>query len=163
MAVDMFIKIKDIDGESKDDKHKDWIDVLSWSWGMDNPGRAAAGGGRGGGGRVNIQDLSFSHPLDKASPSLMLHCATGEHIKDATLTVRKAGGDAQQQDYYIITMERIKVTSVSLGSSSGDEDPVEDVTLNFSEVKVKYIEQDARGGTKGIHEFGWNVATNKPA
>lgn len=161
MAVDMFIKIQDIDGESLDDKHKNWIDVLSWSWGMENPGRAAGDGGRGGGGRVNIQDVSFSHPLDKSSPDLMLYCCTGKHIEEATLTLRKAGGE-QREDYYIITMEKVLVTSVSVGGVAGEEEPKENVTLNFAKVKVKYVEQDAKGGSGGIHEFGWDLAKNRP-
>ena len=92
MAVDIFIKIGDIKGESMDKAHKDEIDVLNWSWGMSQSGNMHVGGG-GGAGKVNIQDLSLTKYVDKASPNLMMHCASGKHIDKVTLTVRKAGGE----------------------------------------------------------------------
>src|SRR5215472_8307072 len=91
MAVDMFIKIGVIKGESKDDTHKDEIDVLAWSWGESNSGTTHQGGG-GGSGKVNVQDLSFTKWVDLSTASLMQACTTGQHIDTATLTVRKAGG-----------------------------------------------------------------------
>src|SRR2546428_4790168 len=90
VASDIFAKIGDIKGESLDDKHKDEIEVLSWSWGVTNTG--ARGGGAGGGaGKASVRDLSFTHKIDKASPVLMQTCATGVHLKEATITHRKAG------------------------------------------------------------------------
>src|SRR5438552_730230 len=90
MAVDMFIKIDGVKGESKDSKQKDDIDVLAWSWGLSNSGSAHVGGGAGT-GKVNVQDLSFTKYIDKSSPDLMLHCCTGKHISKAELFCRKAG------------------------------------------------------------------------
>ena len=90
MAVDMFLKLSAIKGESKDVKHKDEIDVLSWSWGMSQSGTAHMGGGAGA-GKVAVQDLNFTHYIDKSSPTLMLHCCNGKHIKSAMLT-RPQGG-----------------------------------------------------------------------
>src|SRR5215467_7426071 len=92
MAVDMFIKIGDLKGESKDSKHKDEIDVLAWSWGMSNSGSAHVGGGAGS-GKVNVQDLSFTKYTDAASADLYLACCNGKHFDEALLTVRKAGGE----------------------------------------------------------------------
>ena len=77
MASDIFAKIGDIKGESLDDKHKDEIEVLSFSWGVTNTGVIAAGGG-GGAGKATFQDLSIVHKIDKASPLLMQACATGD-------------------------------------------------------------------------------------
>src|SRR3954447_13242988 len=117
MAVDMFIKIGDVKGESKDKTHKEEIDVLAWSWGMSNSGSAHTGGGAGA-GKVNVQDLSFTKYIDKSSPDLMLACCTGKHFDKALLTVRKAGGD-NPLEYLQITMEDLIVTSVNTGGSSG--------------------------------------------
>src|SRR5262245_21929107 len=90
MAVDMFLKLDKIDGESADKAHKGEIDVLAWSWGASNSGSAHMGGGAGA-GKVNVQDISFTKYIDKSSPSLFLSCANGKHIPTATLVVRKAG------------------------------------------------------------------------
>jgi len=89
MAVDMFIKIGALEGESTDKTHGKEIDVLAWSWGMSNSGSAHHGGGQGA-GKVNVQDLSFTKWIDKSSPDLMLACCNGKHFPEAKLVVRKA-------------------------------------------------------------------------
>src|SRR5687767_8796178 len=95
MAVDVFLKLGDVKGESKDSKHEGEIDVMSWSWGISNASSQGSGGGAGA-GKANFQDLSFMHALDKASPVLMKACAMGDHFASATLVSRKAGKGAQE-------------------------------------------------------------------
>src|SRR5688500_18345117 len=131
MAVDSFLKLDGVKGESKDSKHAGEIDVLSWSWGVAQTGTMAYGGG-GGAGKANFQDFSFMHNVDKSSPVLMLKCATGDHIKEATFTSRKAG--KTQQEYLIVKINEILVTSVQPSGSS--EHPTESVSLNFSKIQV---------------------------
>ena len=95
MTDDIFAKIGDIKGESTDAKHKDEIEVLSFSWGVATT--PPTGGGAGGGaGKATFQDLTIVHPIDKATPALLQACATGRHLKDATITHRKAGGSQQR-------------------------------------------------------------------
>src|SRR4029450_11615827 len=104
MAVDVFLKIGDVKGESKDSKHEGEIDVLSWSWGVSQTGLGSMGGGAGA-GKANFGDLNFMEGLDKAWQVWMMNCATGEHFADATLTSRKAGKG--QQDYLIIKLKEV--------------------------------------------------------
>src|SRR5258707_2678274 len=104
MAVDMFLKIDDIKGESKDSKHKDEVDVLAWSWGMSQSGTTHTGGG-GGAGKVSVQDISVIKYVDKSSPVLQLACCNGKHFKEALLTVRKAG--ETPLEYLKITMKEV--------------------------------------------------------
>ena len=108
MASDIFAKIGDIKGESTDDKHKDEIDVLSYSWGVTQTGTLAFGGGAGA-GKAQFSDFNFTTNVSKASPVLFLSCATGEHIKEATITVRKAGKG--QQEYLILKMSDVLISS----------------------------------------------------
>ncbi len=110
MATDTFAKIGDIKGESQDDKHKEEIELLSWSWGVNQTGTASHGSGAGA-GKASFSDFSFAHYVDKASPNLMKACATGEHIKEATITQRKAGKG--QQEYLIIKMNDILITGAA--------------------------------------------------
>ena len=140
MAVDIFLELDGIKGESKDHKHKDQIDVLSWSWGMSQSGTAHMGGGAGA-GKVAVQDLNFTHYIDKSSPTLMLHCCNGKHIKKAKLFVRKAG--EKPLEYLTIEMEDLLVSHVSTGGSHGEDRLTENVTLNFAKVKAEYQEQTA--------------------
>jgi type VI secretion system secreted protein Hcp len=157
MAMDMFIKIGALKGESRDAKHKEEIDVLAWSWGMSNSGSAQTGGGAGA-GKVNVQDVSFTKYIDKSSPDLMLACCNGKHFDKAILTVRKAG--EQPLEYLIITLEDLIVTSVSTGGSGGEDRLTENVTLNFARVKVDYKEQTPTGGVGATPTMGWNIAEN---
>jgi len=157
MAMDMFIKIGELKGESRDKVHKDEIDVLAWSWGISNSGSAQVGGGAGA-GKCNVQDLSFTKYIDKASPDLMLACCNGKHFPKATLTVRKAGENPLE--YLLITVEELIITSVSTGGSGGEDRLTENVALNFARVKVNYKEQTPTGGVGDKPEMGWNVAEN---
>src|SRR5438067_340473 len=118
MAVDMFMKIDEVKGESKDKTHHGTIDVLAWSWGESNSGSAHAGGGAGA-GKVNVQDLSFTKYIDKSTPALLLACANGAHYKKATLTVRKAG--KTPVEYITMEMNEVLVTAISTGGSGGED------------------------------------------
>ena len=158
MAADIHLKLGDIKGESTDDKHKDEIDVLSWSWGMSNAPSVVTGGG-GGVGKVHFQDIQFVHRIDRASPNIMKACAIGEHIKDATLSQLKSG--KTRVDYIIIKLNDVLVTSVSDSASSGDEQPTENVTLAFAKVDFEYKPQKPDGSfDAGIH-FKYDIKANK--
>jgi type VI secretion system secreted protein Hcp len=155
MAVDVFLKMTDIKGESKDSAHEGEIDVLSWSWGLAQTGTAAHGGGAGA-GKVQFSDLNFMHALDKASPVLMLKCATGDHIKEAVLTARKAGKG--QQDYLIIKMKEVFITSIQPSGSS--EHPMESVSMQFSHVSLDYKPQKADGSLDAAVNFIYDIKKN---
>jgi len=143
-ASDFFLKIDGIDGESTDDRHKGEIDIQSFSWGMSNSASFSSGGG-GGAGKVSLQDFHFTRRIDKASPKLMLACATGNHIPSAVLVCRKAGGTGEPVEYYKITMIDILVSSVISGGGSGDVVPVESVSLNFAKIEWEYVPVGADG------------------
>jgi type VI secretion system secreted protein Hcp len=157
MALDMFLKIGTLEGESKDKTKTNWIDVLAWSWGATNSGSAHVGGGAGA-GKVNVQDLSFTKWLDKCSPDLLLSCCNGKHYDKATLVVRKAGGSALE--YAKIEMQEVMVTAVTTGGSGGEDRLTENVTLNFAKVKVDYVEQKADGSAGAKPKMGWDIAAN---
>ena len=146
-AVDYFLKIDGIQGESKADKHKNEIDIESFSWGATQSGTFAAGGG-GGAGKVSMQDFHFTMPVNKASPALFLSCAQGDHVKNATLTCRKAG--KEQQEFMKVTMSDVLVSSFQTGGSGGATVlPTDQISLNFAKIEVEYKEQDATGKLMG--------------
>ena len=157
MAVDMFIKIDSVDGESKDKSHKKEIDVLAWSWGLSNSGSAHVGGGAGA-GKVNVQDISFTKYVDSSSPKLMLACCNGKHFATATLIVRKAG--EKPVEYIKIKLETVLITSVSTGGSGGEDRLTENVTLNFSKVSLDYVPQDDKGAAGTAIPMSWDIAAN---
>ena len=157
MASDIFAKIGDIKGESFDDKHKDEIEVLSFSWGVTNAGVVSPGGGAGA-GKATFQDLSIVHHIDKASPLLLKACATGTHIKDAIITHRKAGKG--QQEYLIVKLNDVIITGVTHGGASGQPFS-ESVSLAFAKVDLEYKPQKPDGSLDaGIH-FKYDLKANK--
>jgi type VI secretion system secreted protein Hcp len=158
-AVDYFLLVDGIAGESADDKHKGEIDIESWSWGESNSGSHATGGG-GGAGKVVMQDLHFVAKINKASPVLMIACATGQHIKKAVLTARKAGG--KQEDFLVITMSDVLVSSYQTGGSGhSDIVPTDQGSLNFAKIEFSYKEQKADGSMGGEVKQGYDVKANK--
>jgi type VI secretion system secreted protein Hcp len=157
MAMDMFIKIGDLEGEATDSVHKGSCDVLAWSWGLSNSGTAHVGGGAGA-GKVNVQDVSVTKWIDKSSPDLMLATCNGKHFPKAVLTVRKAG--EKPLEYLVVTMEDCMITAVSTGGSGGEDRLTENVTINFAKVKVNYVEQTTTGGAGAKPQMGWDISAN---
>jgi len=158
MAADIFAKLGDIKGESLDDKHKDEIEVLSISWGVSNSGSMSHGSG-GGEGKASFSDLSFMHTVDKASPVLLTNCATGVHIKEATITNRKAGKG--QQEYLVIKMNDVIVTSVQQSGSSGGGDTTESVSIAFAKVSLEYKPQKPDGSLDAGVFFKYDIKAQK--
>jgi type VI secretion system secreted protein Hcp len=156
MAADIFAKIGDINGESIDAKHKDEIEVLSFSWGVTN-GLASAAGGAGA-GKATFQDLSIVHHVDKSSPLLMKACATGVHFKDATITCRKAGKD--QQEYFVVKMNDVIVTGVMQSTADGQQGS-ETINLTFAKIDIEYVPQKADGSLDAGIFFKYDLIAHK--
>ena len=140
-AVDMFMKLDGIPGESTDSVHAGEIDVLAWSWGAAKSSKPNC---------VSVQDISFTHFVDAATPKLIADLGTGQTIPNAKLTVRKAGGTPLE--YIVLEMSNVLVSSVSTGGSGGEDRLTENVTLNFATMKFTYTPQLASGlpGTPGV-------------
>jgi type VI secretion system secreted protein Hcp len=162
MPFDAFLKIATIPGESTDDKHKEWIEILSYHWSASQaPGGAASMTGAHSGQRVDIGDFSIVKPLDKASPKLFMSCCTGEHISDVTLELCKAGGDKQK--YMTYKFSSVLVSSVRPGGNAQGSDalPLEEISFRFSKCQLEYIPIDKMGKPQGQVPAGWDLALNK--
>lgn len=160
MATNMFLYLNGIQGESKDAKHAKEIDVLAWSWGASQSGNMQLGAG-GGSGKTAVEDLSFTHYIDCATHDLWQRVFNGKHVKEGTLTVRKASELAL--DYFIIKMTDILVTSIHAAGSVGEERLTENVTLNFSKVEIVYIPQKGDGSADSAKMAGWDFRNNVSA
>ncbi len=163
MAFDCFLKIDGVGGESTDDKHKDWIEVLSYSHGVSqiSSGAASSGGGRSA-QRCDHQDFSVVHTLDKASPKLALYCCDGTHIKEVTVELCRAAGDKQK--YMEYKMSEVIVASARPGGSAqgGEALPLEEVSFNYGKIEWTYTETDHKTGKpKGDIVSWWDLTANK--
>ncbi len=156
--ADYYLKVEGIDGESTDDKHKGTIEIESFSWGATNSTESPGAGH--GAGKVSMQDVHFTTHVSKASPKLMLACASGEHLKKAVLTCRKAGKD--QQEYLKFTMSDVFVSSYQVaGSGHGGVVPVDQFSLSFGKIETEYKAQKADGTLDSPVKAGWDVAAHK--
>lgn len=160
MAADNFLQIEGIKGESTDDKHKDWIEILSFNSGVSQmaSGSASTSGG-GTTARADFQDFSIVKTLDSASPLLALACAEGRHIKEVKVELCRSGGD--KLVYMEYTMTNCIISSTSVGGGGGGE-ATESVTFNFGKIQWNYIKQKRGDGTGGGNiPTGWDLETNK--
>lgn len=159
MAVDMFLILDGLEGESHDKTYKDKVDVLSWSWSLNQTGNTHLGGGSGA-GKVHVDDITVTKYVDNASPTLMTWCCNGKHIPKGKLICRKAGENPLE--YITIELENILISNVGTGGSHGEERLTEHVRLNFGKFKFIYKKQDDKGGGKP-KDASWNIMTNSPS
>jgi type VI secretion system secreted protein Hcp len=157
MAVDYFLAIDGIQGESRDAQHAGEIELQSVSWGESAAAGAAAGGG-GGAGKAHIGDLVFSAATGKASPPLMLSCASGQHVKSAVLTCRTAG--AAPQDFLVVRLGEVLVTSYAVEGTAGTA-PVDRVSLGFGRIELEFRSQKDDGSLEAPVIAAWDVAQGR--
>lgn len=159
MAVDYILELEGITGESQDKDHKDKINIEAWSWGMTQSGTTHLGTGSGA-GKVNVQDLSLTKIVDKASVALMQYCTTGKHIPSGKLHCYKASGDSRVK-FLELEMKNILVSSYQSGGSGGSDQQTESFSLNFGEYKEYYTQQMADGSAGAKVDFGWKIPVNE--
>jgi type VI secretion system secreted protein Hcp len=160
MAGDCFLKIDGIPGESTDEKHKEWIEVMSYSHGVSQmAGGDRSTGGAATSGRCSHQDFSIVKTLDKASPTLDLFCCQGKHIPNVVVELCRATGNKEK--YMEYKMTDVIISSVSVGGGGGGL-PTESVTFNYGKMTWNYIQTDHKTGeAKGNVEKYWSLIDNK--
>ena len=161
MAYDIFLKLDGIPGESTDDKHRDEIVLESFSWGESNPGAHATASGAGA-GKVSMQDFHFTARVSKASPTLMLYCASGKHIPTGQMSESRAGEDRSGADFLVYKFTNIVVSSISQAGDANDR-PLDSVSIAFAKVNIEYKPQKADGSLAAAVHFGWDLKTNRNA
>lgn len=160
MAVDMFLKIEGLDGESTDEAHDKWIEVLSFSHGVSQPVSGASATGGRTGGRADFMDMGVVKTIDNASPDLNIKCAKGEHIPKVELELCLASGE--KHTFMKYTLEDCVITSVAPGGSAGGESkPLENLTIAYGKIKWEYTPIDHTGSPGSPTDRTWNLETNK--
>ncbi len=159
MAVDMFLEIKEVPGESSKKGHEGQIDIVSFSFGAVQSGSFARGGAGGGAGKAEFQDISIVKEVDKSSPKLFQACAAGTHFGTATIYVRKAGD--KPLEYYKVELTDVIVSSVQNSGSAGGDNVMESFTFNTAKINFTYVEQDAKGGAGKTVTAGFDVRSGE--
>lgn len=161
MAIDVYLQIDGIKGESSDDKHRDWIECMAVQWGVTQPKSATASTGGGHTAeRCEHQDIMISKMADLSSPVLMQTCSAGKTIPKAKLEFMRADGNGERIKYFEIELENVLIGNVHPQVSEGSF-MREDVGLKFSKAKWRYTQQKVGGGAGGNTSGGWDLASNK--
>ncbi|HSU58293.1 MAG TPA: type VI secretion system tube protein Hcp [Bryobacteraceae bacterium] len=159
MAVEAFLKLDGVTGESQKAGHVGEIELFSFSWGASNPSSVSFGTGSGA-GKVDISSLSLQTQVAKQSTTLFQFCASGQHIANGVLAVREAGGGEAPKEYLKYTMNEVFVDSVSWGGAAGGGKPSESISLSFKKIKIEYSAQKEDGSLESPVFASWDVAKN---
>ena len=159
MSYAIFIRMEGIKGDSRDAKPEGEIEVLSWSWGVTNLAPEITGKVGGAAGKASSSDLIFSHRIDLASPSLIKACVSGRHLKEAVVTVQKAG--PEPQPFLVIKLYDLIVKSVEIGVDTLQNSITENVSLSFSKMEFLYNELNLDGTLGSSNEIFWDIISNK--
>jgi len=157
--ADYFLKIDGVAGESLDERHRDEIEVLAFSWGESHPGAPSPGAAISV-GKVSIESFNFTTYISAASPKLLLLGANGKSSRNAVFVARRAG--AAQHEYLKVTMQDVTVAAYHLGGDDGDV-PVEEISLRFSKIVVEYRPQKPTGALGAAIRAGWDLKAGKEA
>ena len=160
-AVDMFIKIEGIPGESQDQSHRDWIDVLSFDMSVSRPIEPGAGGGAAGRQAAQRSDLVLTKYIDKSSPKLALACCEGRYVPEVTPELINTGG-GNRTPYMVYKLHNVLVSSYSVsGDTIGGPPPTEEISLNYESIEWTYTEFDsADRPKKDKHVSFWDFVRN---
>ncbi len=156
MAVDYFLKIDGIEGESEDEKHKKQIQVLSFSWGASNVSSVSGTGGSGA-GKANLSDINIMSSFDKSTPELFKNLTKGTHFKTGTLEAVKSGSDGKP--YLKVDFKELFCTSLQISAAS--EIPSVSASFSYNEIKIDYSAQNEQGNLVTTGAVTYNLKENK--
>ncbi|RZI76745.1 MAG: type VI secretion system tube protein Hcp [Rubrivivax sp.] len=155
-AADFFLHVQTrragkLKGEATAPGHEGDMLLVGWNWGMSS---GAAVGDVQATARRSYSSLTVTKYIDSASTALMAALATNDEVKEAKLSLRKAGGE--QQDYFTITLKGARITSLHhTADAQGLTQEV--VALAFTDIEVQYTPQNASGQRSGATTFSDNL------
>jgi len=156
MAVDYFLKLDGIQGESQDANHKDEIQIMSWSWGASQVSSVAGTGGSGA-GKADLSDFSIMTYFDKSTPKLFKSICAGQHIKSGTMSAIKSGADGKP--YLKVDFKELFVSGLQISGSS--EVPTVSLSFSYNEIKIDYSTQNEQGNITSTGAVTFNTKENK--
>lgn len=156
MAVDYYLKLDGIQGESKDEKHKNEIQILSWSWGASQVSSVSGTGGSGA-GKADLSDFTIMTNFDKATPKFFKSITQGAHIKTGTMFATKSG--ANGKPYLKVDFKELFVSNLQISASS--EIPTVSVSFTYNDIKIDYSTQDEKGVLTSTGAIAYNLKENK--
>lgn len=163
MAIDVYLQIDGIKGESTDSGHQGWIECENVSWSLTQPKSATASTGGGHTAeRVELSEIRFVKIADLSSPILSQTCAAGKTLPKAKFEFWRADGQGERVKYYEVELENVLIGHIGQSAGAGAF-LTDSVSLKFSQVKWRYTQQKVSGGAGGSTVGGWDAAANRIA
>ncbi len=161
MAIDVYLQIDGIKGESTDSTHKDWIELKSVQWEVLQPKSATSSTGGGHTAeRCEHKDIVVTKLSDLSTPLLLQTSSAGKTIPKAKFEFMRADAQGERIKYFEIEIENVLIGGVAPSVEPGDI-LQEEVRFKFSKVKWRYIQQKISGGAGGNTSGGWDLSANK--
>ena len=158
--TDFFLKIDGVEGESQDDKHKNEIQIKSFSMGASNAGSGGSNSGSGV-GKARIHDIHITKEVDKSTPNIFINCVSGKHHAKGTIVARKAG--ETPHEYLKITLEEVFISGYQLHAKEGGHIPIESFSLNFATIEQEHKVQNADGSAGAANKKKFDLKKHKAA
>lgn len=163
MAIDVYLQIDGIKGESTDSQHPGWIECENVSWSLTQPKSATASTGGGHTAeRVELSEVRFVKIADLSSPLMAQSCASGRTLSKATFEFWRADGQGERIKYYEVELQNVLIGHISQSAGTG-QFLTDSVSLKFSRVRWMYTQQKISGGSGGSTVGGWDAASNRIA
>lgn len=162
MAIDAYLQIDTIKGESSDDSHRGWIEVTGLHWSVHQPKSATASTAGGHTAeRAELSDISFSKMCDMSSPLLLQNCASGRIIPKAKFELFRSDSNGERVKYFEIELENVLIGMITPHLGGHETFLSENINLKFSKIRWQYVQQKVLGGSGGKTAGSWNLATNR--
>lgn len=159
MAIDVYVNLKDIKGESTDKEHEGWLEAINWSFGMEQPASATASNAGGGTAeRVQYDTFNFTQLINLASPKIYEFCSQGKHIPEVVIQMYRASGEKRVK-YMEVKLKTVVISSVRAGHNDVGF-PTEAVSMSFGAISWTYEQQKRDGTNAGKSTGSWSLVQN---
>ncbi len=156
MPMTGYMKIPDIDGESRRADHEDEIDIMAIDWGMSQASNMQIGSGRTS-SRATVNPIGITKIYDASSPYLALACMQGKAFDEIVISFRQDSGEAHL-DYLKVTLTNVVISSYSLSGSSMGEEITDNIALSFEKINVVYTMQADDHSSGDEHEIEYDIS-----
>ena len=161
MAIDVYLQLEGIKGESADSQHQGWMECEMADWMLTQP-KSATSSSSGGhtAERCEHSTVALRKVSCLATPILLQYCSMGKTIPSAKIEFFRADGAGTRVKYFEVEMSDVLISQVAPQVQEG-EVMSEHLSLQYAKVKWKYVQQKIGGGSAGLTVGGWDLSLNR--
>jgi type VI secretion system secreted protein Hcp len=162
MAIDVYLHLEGIKGESSDEGHRGWIECQYLDWRIYQPKSATSSSSGNTAERCEHSSLAIRKLSDLSTPILLQTCSMGTTMPSGKIELFRADAQGGRIKYFELELTNLIVGDVAPEIYEG-EILSEHLSLKYSKVKWRYAQQKVSGGSNGLTAGGWDLSTNRIA